>query len=587
MLELLEVSRDETDGEIGTFEGLLHPDDVDRVETAIERAIETGEPYQIEQRIENADGEYVWFDVRGRIVEGEPSLMIGVGIDITERKAAERRLREEQQFVRGIFRSLPDPLYTFDTEGYPIRWNETFEAVTGYSSEEIENTHITDLVPDDETGTIAAGFQSVLDDGRPVTVESAFETKDGVRVPYEFAVGPLEAADGTVQGVTGIGRNIVDRAALERRLKALNRTTQELMSAETRDEVLTIGVETTRDLLGLRANSIHLYDEGTEELVPAAVTDAVYDLVGDPPTFTGEDSIAWRVYQRGETLVLDDVREDPDIYNPETPVQSELYLPLGEYGVLIATSRSSETFDERDVLLGEILAGGLVTALEQVDRTDQLRTRERELTEQNDRLEEFVSIVSHDLRNPLTVAEGRLQLAFTECDSEHLEHVERAHGRMRMLIRDLLALAREGEAVLDAEAVDLASLTESCWKTVETGDATLVTDIERTVKADESRLKQLFENLIRNAVEHGGESVTVTVGALADGFYVEDDGPGIPADERENVFEAGYSTREDGTGFGLSIVTQVVEALGWSIRVTDGDEGGARFEIADVEFVDE
>ncbi len=128
---------------------------------------------------------------------------------------------------------------------------------------------------------------------------------------------------------------------------------------------------------------------------------------------------------------------------------------------------------------------------------------------------------------------------------------------MDTLITDLLTLAQDGETVTDRESVALASLAENCWTTVETADATLVTDIDRTVLANESRLKQLFENLVRNAVEHAGADVTVTVGALDDGFYVADDGPGIPEDERETVFDFGYSTVRRRTGFGFSIVQKL------------------------------
>nr|WP_079991684.1 ATP-binding protein [Halobaculum gomorrense] len=77
------------------------------------------------------------------------------------------------------------------------------------------------------------------------------------------------------------------------------------------------------------------------------------------------------------------------------------------------------------------------------------------------------------------------------------------------------------------------------------------------------------------------------VGVLDDGFYIEDDGPGIPENKREDVFDAGYSTAEDGAGFGLSIVKHVAEAHGWEIQVTDGSEGGARFEITGIEFAAE
>jgi signal transduction histidine kinase len=105
------------------------------------------------------------------------------------------------------------------------------------------------------------------------------------------------------------------------------------------------------------------------------------------------------------------------------------------------------------------------------------------------------------------------------------------------------------------------------------------------IKADVDRLAQLLENLLRNAVEHGGEDVTVTVGPLDEGFYVEDDGSGIDDEDREKIFSAGYSTQENGVGFGLSIVKQVADAHGWEVSVVERSSGGARFEISGVEFV--
>ena len=102
------------------------------------------------------------------------------------------------------------------------------------------------------------------------------------------------------------------------------------------------------------------------------------------------------------------------------------------------------------------------------------------------------------------------------------------------------------------------------------------------LQADATRLRQLLENLFRNSVDHGGEDVTITVGTLADGFYVADDGPGIPEAERDQVFESGYSTNRDGTGFGLAIVEEIAAGHGWEITVTEGVEGGARFEVTGV-----
>jgi signal transduction histidine kinase len=158
---------------------------------------------------------------------------------------------------------------------------------------------------------------------------------------------------------------------------------------------------------------------------------------------------------------------------------------------------------------------------------------------------------------------------------------------MDTLITDLLALAQEGEGTTELTAIGLPTLAENCWRTVDTVDANIVTDVDRTIRADEGRLSQVFENLIRNAVEHGGDGVTVRVGELDAGFYIEDDGPGIPEDKRDDVFDAGYSTSDKGTGFGLSIVKQVIDAHGWVIHLTEGTENGARFEITGVEFAAE
>ncbi|WP_049987190.1 sensor histidine kinase [Halobellus rufus] len=216
------------------------------------------------------------------------------------------------------------------------------------------------------------------------------------------------------------------------------------------------------------------------------------------------------------------------------------------------------------------------------DVTHRERYRQ-ELEAKNEKLEQFASIVSHDLRNPLQVAKGRVELALEQDDTTHLDPVVRAHARMEQLIEEMLTLAREGVSIDETETVDLGRIAERSWGMVAAADASLSVDLGDgpTVSADPERLQQLFENLFRNAVEHGGDDVVVTVGALSDGagFYVEDDGEGIPADEREEIFEAGYTTSTNGTGFGLAIVSEIVEAHGWEIRAVDGTDGGARFEI--------
>ncbi|MDZ7849633.1 MAG: PAS domain-containing sensor histidine kinase [Halodesulfurarchaeum sp.] len=211
------------------------------------------------------------------------------------------------------------------------------------------------------------------------------------------------------------------------------------------------------------------------------------------------------------------------------------------------------------------------------------KTHERALEHENERLEEFASIVSHDLRNPLTVAEGRIELARETSEDEHLATAAEALERSQRLIEDVLELAREGEPIGDLEPVEVGAIEETAWGHVAKNGGNLVVEADGTIVADASRLQQLFENLLRNAVEHTDGAVTVTVGDLKNGFYVVDDGPGIPEADRESIFDVGFSTGEGSTGLGLNIVSQIANAHGWEIVVTDSETGGTRFKFTGIE----
>ncbi|QUO49203.1 sensor histidine kinase [Halorubrum ruber] len=258
---------------------------------------------------------------------------------------------------------------------------------------------------------------------------------------------------------------------------------------------------------------------------------------------------------------------------------------------------------------------------------DERVERRKRLERQRERLEEFASVVSHDLRNPLSVAVGNVELADEldgDASSERLDRALDALDRMDDLIGELLTLAREGKTVEAAEPTALRSVVESAWGTVgEPADAALVVDGPLpTVRCDADRLRQVLENLFRNAIVHGtpegdgppgsgsddesapgdgvapgtfaprtgsdadgaqtdpdDAAVRVRVGGTDEGFYVADDGPGIDPDQREAVFEPGHTTAPDGTGFGLAIVERISEAHDWTVSVTESRQGGARFEF--------
>ena len=231
--------------------------------------------------------------------------------------------------------------------------------------------------------------------------------------------------------------------------------------------------------------------------------------------------------------------------------------------------------------LAPVVSDGVITRLVGVTRNVTERVeRERQLRQQNERLGEFASVISHDLRSPLNVAQGRAALLAEQGESEHLDPLLQALDRMEAIVEDTLTLARQGDTISETESVSLTNLVGKCWATVDTGEATIDIVDEMTFQADPDRLRHVFENLFRNAVEHGGSDVTVRVGCLNElGIYVEDNGSGIPVEKRDEVFEPGHSSAQGGTGFGLTIVKRIVEAHGWELSVADGTDGGARFEF--------
>jgi len=396
-------------------------------------------------------------------------------------------------------------------------------------------------------------------------------------------------------------------------MTALHDATRVLIDANSIEEITDRAIRAAAEVLDVPAAGVFLYESDTDRLEPAVQTERATELVDEPDAFERDEAIAWTVFETGEPEYVRDVHARSDAYADDSSIRSELILPLGEWGVLLLGSESVDAFGDSEYSLSRTLAANVKVAM---DRTE----RRQEIEAQNERLDTFASVVSHDLRNPLSVARGFLELA-RENDPEALDRIEGALDRMDRLIDTLLALARSGEAIREPEAVSIEDATTAAWRTVETDGSALDVDIEdgaaETVRADPERFRQLLENLFRNSVEHGstgsrtqsddsakrgsedrmpaavdrpehgsddsaegdGPGVAVRVRRFPGGFAVEDDGSGLPARDREEIFEHGYTTADDGTGLGLAIVREIADAHGWSVSVGESDSGGARFEF--------
>jgi len=638
---------------------------------------------------------------------------------VVEGYRSKTALAQRTQRLETLISNLPGIVYRCANErDWPMEFVDgECAAITGYSAEALERGAVSwgqDILHPEDRSEMWAAVQDALREDEPFEVTYRIRTRSG-EVRWMWERGRGLGTDGDVEALEGFITDVTEHRKRERRVEQIQERTRRLIGTASREETARVAVETAHEVLDAELTGVHLLDADGTALEPVACVEAVPETLGERPVYErangarATDALVWDAFERGESAVVDDVRESPyDGLAEATPVRSGVVYPLADHGVFITSSTEPHAFDDTERALLEIVAASLTAALDRVERETSLRERERELeterdrlralfetipdpithvrfvegepilldvnpafegtfgytaedvvgkssndlvvppdrhaeTErideqardersisreirrrtadgvgdflfrsvpvgeldgaeeyfgiyvdiseqkaverrlerQNERLEEFAEMVSHDLRNPLNVAQGRVELLQDEYDDDHLDAAERAHERMGALVENILYLARKGGSVGTLEPVRLGEVSRGCWETIETDGARLVVETDRTVEADRGQFRRLLANLLGNAVEHGGPDVTVTVGDCEEGFYVADDGPGIDDSIRDELFEAGYSTSKDGTGFGLRIVAQIADAHGWDVAVTDSESGGVPDEDSD------
>jgi GAF domain-containing protein len=528
---------------------------------------------------------------------------------LESRRAAERTRRERH--YRTLVDALPNgAIALFDTDlRYTVVGGAVFDDLD-LSPGDMEGEALTAVHSTAFCESYLPHYRAVLD-GEERTFE--FEYADRT---FEAHVAPVRDETGAVDGGIAMTQDVSERVRRQRELRRRERILRETYEVIA-DPSLSVD-EGVRRLLGIGADVLGVRYGA---LTRIDGDDCVFEAVHAPDGGRGPtegDTVALtatnceRVVRAGETVTVADVRgdasDDPDCDARTPATESDFACYVGAPVVVggetdgtfcfYDTDPHDGAFSEWEVTLVDLLSRWVGVALDRDETNARLRT-------QNERVREFTSIVSHDLRNPLTVLGGALELAEMTGEAEQFDRCRRALDRIQSLVDDLTTLTREGAVVTDTEPVALGWAAQACWETVETGAAELRLDGDATILADEARLRQLLENLFRNSVEHGstdnrresaGDSVehgstdddglTVRVGVLDDGFYVEDDGVGIPEDERARVFERGHSTTATGTGLGLSIVEKMAAAHGWTVAVSESDTGGARIDVRGVEIAD-
>ncbi|WP_424007219.1 PAS domain S-box protein [Haloferax denitrificans] len=566
---------------------LIHPDDWGRVAAVFDHALQTDadgtDPVRYRHR--NAEGSWTWLEsVGSNQADTSVDGFVVTSRNVTEQRSYEQRLKRYETVVESIGQGA----YVVDESGVVQFINETALSRTSIPMSSFVGRHVSALrdagyLAADQYERVRSALDAVLG-GESERERFEIELSlPGEEYVVEFTVSPIVGDDGEVVGAVGVSTDVTERKRYEQRLNALHASTRRLTGATSREEVADIVREAATEVLDYAISGVLLYDESQDALIPTALTDEAREVFGDVPPVPRGTGLTWEVFERGEHNLYRDVGSNPRRFVLDAGVKEELIVPIPDHGVFFVASLDEGELADQRIALAKVLAANTRAVLDRVERERLLRRRERELASQNEQLESFASVVSHDLKNPLNAAMGYLDLAREKYDGDELDRVADAHERMAGIVEDVLALAQNGQTVEEAERLSLRSVAEAAWTTAAGGapSPTLAIDGEVTVDAHRGRLRQLLENLFSNAIRHGGDDVTVRVGPLGDrdGFYVEDDGPGIPPDERPRIFEAGYTTSTEGTGFGLSVVMSVVNAHGWSVWFVESDEGGARFEI--------
>lgn len=536
-------------GEVSWHDDVIHEDDRGDVWDSVQEGLDTDGPFRVTYRIETADGESRWLSEKGRAINNTGRVE-SVVTDISEQKRRESRL----ETFRTLVQNVADPMYVLDENGTVEMANEAMAAHLGHDIEEIVGATPETFMPDSGVRRGDEVIHELLQEGTDSyrTWEMDAVREDGKRIRNEVKTSIIYDESGEFVGSAGVIRDITERKQRERELERYETIIQAVG-----DPVYTLDEEGKFTFVNDAFKSMMGYD--ASELLGEHVSQVLVE----------------EAVERG-TEVIERLLQTDDVQT-------------SKYELTAVTAEGEEIPCEIQLTLlpyDESFSGtaGVVRDI-----------TERKVREE--RLEEFAGVVAHDLRGPLNLMLSRAELAHETGNDEHFRKVLEAIERMDTLIDDLLTLAKQGQTVGETGPVKLQQIAERAWRNVDTGAATLKVDSNPTLEADQHRLQEALENLFKNSIEHGSEgsyaqaadssarsaavSVAVRVGSLdeRDGFFVADDGPGISPDKQDTIFDRGFTTESNGTGFGLSIVERIVEAHDWQINVTDSKHGGARFEI--------
>ena len=521
------------------------------------------------------------------------------------------RLERHTEYTQHVLDGIRDIFYVIEEDGSIKRWNDSLRKVTGYADEQIESMEAAEFFAESERDRIREQIATGFEEGT-VQLELPLVTADGEEIPYEFDASTLRAPDGETV-LAGIGRDVSERVEREAELEQRARQQQAVadigqfaLEAESLDALLLEASQRVADVLDNDYAKVLDLDDTAGELHLRQGVGWQEGLVGNASVSASEDdSQAAYTLENDRPIVVDDLETEerfggPDLLR-EHGVRSGISTVIGPFdepwGILGTHDTDAKTFSDEDVVFVQSVANILAAAIERDRYQAELEELVSDLEASNERLEQFAYAASHDLQEPLRMVSSYLQLLESrygdELDEEATEYLEFAvdgADRMRGMIDRLLRYSRvetEGAPLQPVDLDDvLADAREDLQFAIEESDATIDAEALPRVEGDPNQLRQLFQNLLDNAIEYSGEDAPeIRVAAERDGadviVRVSDGGIGVAPEDQDRIFEVfqrGQGGDETaGSGIGLALCQRIVERHGGEIGVESEPGEGATF----------
>jgi PAS domain S-box-containing protein len=593
--EILGVDRGEIVG------GAPNPDEVtilsvdgdplDTSKVPYRSVVETGDPVDgRELTVERPDGERVVVSVSASPLfdeDGDLKRVVVSIADVTERRERERERKQRNEQLRTLISNLPVVVFTLDSEGvFQHSAGKGLDAL-GLEPGELEGESVFDVYADEPD--IVETAERALDGDEIRAIQSVGD------LTFETWYRPVRNEEGALDLVVGVARDVSALKDQENRMQDLAQASQELPHARTEREAASVVVDIADAIIGYPVTVYWTHDGEDDRLEPLVASDRALELVevseatGVPDIDADADEM--ERFRAGDLVVVENYNDLENPAAPDADFGTVVLVPIGDHGLLSIGAFEETAFDEYDRNLVEILARSAVDALDRIERERELEASKRELERSNESLQQFAYVASHDLQEPLRMVSSYVSLLeaeygehFDEEAEEYMDFAVDGATRMQEMIDALLQYSRvhtRGDEFVevDAEAVSAETL-KSLELLVEDHSATVEVGELPPVRADRSQLGQVFQNLLKNAVQHGGSEPTVAVDAVREDdrvhFEVVDDGEGIPESQQDRIFEI-FKGNSDGTGIGLAMCKRIVERHEGEIRVESTPGEGATF----------